>query len=140
MQQLGLSKSTPKSESRLRALLWPDVSSAPGAKTALDLGRATTFILAAGTVVFVVLGFAPPLSLIDVVFFAALGFGIGRGSRVCAGLALVLYLGGQVTLYASGRGGFNFVVPIIVTFLLLNALRATIVLRRLRKRSEEAPG
>jgi len=140
MQQLGLSKSTPKSESRLKALLWPDVSSLPGAKTAIDLGRVTGFIIAGGTVVIVLLGFMPPASLVDSVLFAALAFGIGRGSRVCAALALVLYLLGQLSLYAAGRGGFNVVMPIIITFLFANALRASIVLRRLRKGSDRKPG
>jgi len=139
MQQLGLSKSTPKSESRLKALLWPDVSTLPGAKTAIDLGRLTAFLVAGGTVVFVLLGFAPPFSLFDAVLFAVLAFGIGRGSRVCAALALALYLLGQVSLYAAGRGGFNIIMPIIVSFLFANALRATIVFRRFKRGSDRKP-
>lgn len=139
MQQLGLSKSTPKSESRLKALLWPDVGSRPGAKTALDLGRVTAFFVALGSAVMVLLGFAPPLALVDTALFGALGFGIGKGSRVCAGLALVIYLFSQISLYAGGRGGLNIIMPIIITFLLVNALRASVVLRRLNLQVDRKP-
>ena len=136
MQTLGLSKSTPRPESRIKGLLWPDVATAPGAKTALDIGRVVAFLIAGGTAVMVVLGMAPLFSLADTVIFSALGFGIGRGSRVCAGLAAALYILGQVFIYGAGQGGFNIIMPIIFSFVLLNALRAAIMLRRLRARSQ----
>jgi hypothetical protein len=137
VQQLGLSKSTPKFESRWKAFLWPDVTCAPGAKTALDIGRLVAFLVAGGTAFMAVFGFMPLLGLIDSVIYAGLGYGIGRGSRVCAALALLFYVLGQVTVYAAGLGGFNIVLPIIIIFVFINALRGAIMLRRLKAQKKQ---
>src|SRR6266487_4362597 len=110
MQQLGLSsRNTPKEESRARALLWPDIRTSPGINSVIDSGRFAAFAVAGITVLAVLLRWVPVASLIDAVFFTANGYGIGRKSRICAMLGLVLYVVSQVFAYWNSLGGWNIV-------------------------------
>jgi hypothetical protein len=132
MQQLGLSsKNPPKEESRLRALLWPDIRTVPGILSVIDTGKIAAFAVGGITCLAVLLKWAPAASLVDAVLFVAIGYGIARKSRVCAILGLSLYLSGQILAYWTGRGGWNIILFIIITFLFLNSVRATFAHHRL---------
>jgi hypothetical protein len=75
MQQLGLSPNSPKTTSRIRELLWPDVSDAVAAETAAQNGTYASFFIAGMTALFAALGLVPKVSLIDSLLFAVLGVG-----------------------------------------------------------------
>ncbi len=129
MQTLGLSDSTPKSEGRLRSLLWPRIHSDVAASTAAQNAMYAGFVVAALTSVFVLLRITPASSLLDAVLFAALGFGVRRFSITASILALVLYVANVVTSIVHGAIGSGIVVSIIITSLFISGIRAALFMR-----------
>ena len=68
-------------------------------------------------------------ALADVAVFAAIAYGISRGSRFAAFLGLVAYIGNQVYLWsASGHGFSGLAALLILAF--MNGLRGTIALNK----------
>jgi hypothetical protein len=140
VQQLGLSsEGTPKEPSRWRSLLWADVSAMPGIKTAIDNARLGGLVVGILTLVLCLFGVLPPASTIDALLFIGLAVGIGRGSRVCAVAAMLLYVMGIVSLVLSGTLGLNLVVVIILVSVFVNGVRATFALRRVKAEKEAVP-
>jgi hypothetical protein len=140
VQQLGLSSErTPKEPSRWRSLLWADVSAMPGIKTAIDNARLGGLVVGILSLVLSLFGVLPPASAIDALLFIGLAVGIGRGSRVCAVAAVLLYLLGIVSLVLSGTLGFNLVVVIILVAVFVNGVRATFNLRKVKAEKEAVP-
>ncbi|MEW5978336.1 MAG: hypothetical protein AB1898_21275 [Acidobacteriota bacterium] len=133
MQQLGISSNAPQSKSRIRELLWPDVDNEVAIKTVTHNVMWVSFVIAGVTTLVALFGLVPTATIIDAVLFVAIGFGIRRKSRIAAVLGLVLYLGGQLTLLAQGRGGYNVILLIIFSALFLSAIRATFSFHRLKK-------
>jgi hypothetical protein len=130
MQQLGLSPGAPKSTSRLRELLWPDVRSEPGIKIAVNNAMWACFIIALFTTLVSLFGNYG--GILDALLFAGVGFGIRRRSRIAAICGLTLYLLEQ--LYAISQGAFGIpIVPIIIVGVLLSGVRATTSAALLRK-------
>ena len=126
MQQLGLSsRGAPKEESRVRSLLWPTLSGLPGIESAIDIGKIASFAVAVITSIAAVVGWVPKGALFDAILFAGLGVGIARKSRVCAVLALVLYVIGQVMAFWQGVMSWNVLLLIILASIFINAVRAT---------------
>jgi hypothetical protein len=135
MLKLSLSsKKAPREESRVRALLWPDLGTRPGIDSVIDIGGVTAFAVAVIILLIVLFRLAPTAALIDAVLYAGFGFGIGRKSRACAILALILYLGSQISAYFVGRGSWNIVLVVIVTFLFINSVRGTFAHHRFVKK------
>jgi len=124
MQQLGLSPNSPKTTSRIRELLWPDVSDAVAAETAARNGMYASFFIAGMTALFAALGLVPKVSLIDSLTFAVLGGGIRRIWRIAAVAAPLLYLIEQVYGFTHGRATFNVILPIIVAAVFISSARA----------------
>lgn len=140
VQQLGLSSDrTPKEPSRWRSLLWADVSAMPGIKTAIDNARLGGLVVGILSLVLSLFGVLPPASAIDGLLFIGLAVGIGRGSRVCAVAAMLLYVMGIVSLVLSGTLGFNLVVVIILVSVFVNGVRATFALRKVKAEKEAVP-
>ncbi len=133
MQTLGLSPSTPKPTSRLRELLWPDVSDEVGARTAAHLAMWASYIIAAVSALFTLLGAAPLAALVDAALFALIGFGIRRMSRTAAVAGLLLYVLEQVQGLIERGSGFG-VIGLVVTFLFVSSVRGTFGFQRQRKR------
>src|SRR5438876_12282755 len=103
MQRLGLSQNSgPKTESRLRMLLWPDLTVLPEINSTIDIGKLGSFAVAVLSAVSALSGSLAPL--IGALVFAAIGFGIHRKSRICAVFALVLYLGSWLQSFPQGFG------------------------------------
>lgn len=137
MQNLGLSKSTPKPTSRLRELCWPDVSDEVGARTAAQQASWVCFIVAGLTTILTLVGYLRAEALLDAILFAAAGVGIRRLSRVAAVAGLALYVLEQVyNLTAMKRP--PGIVAIIVTFLLISAVRGSFAYHRLRRSAAAA--
>ena len=86
-----------------------------------------------------------PLSwILDAVVAAILGFGIGRRSRICASLAFILFVIGQIIAFATGihwnpllgttpvPGSHPF-LSLLVAFFLMNAVRGTFAFHGIKK-------
>jgi hypothetical protein len=140
MQQLGLSPNPPKTTSRIRELLWPDVSDAVAAETAARNGMYAGFFIAGMTALFAVLGLVPKVSLIDSVLFAVLGVGIRRMWRIAAVAAPSLYLIEQVYGFTHGRATFNAILPIIITAVFISSARAAFSSHKLGMDGAQIPG
>jgi hypothetical protein len=102
MQTLGLSDSTPKSEGRLRALLWPSIRSDVAASTVAQNAMYAGVGVGAVTTIFVLLRIAPVSALLDAVLFVILGFGARQFSITASILALLLYVTNVVTSILHG--------------------------------------
>ena len=93
MQTLGLSDSTPRSDSRLKSLFWPSI------KTSSDvdyLGSQGLWVCSAiGVLSFVVLAFTDKfiLGLFILLLYYLSGVGVREGSRYAAGWAFATYFG-----------------------------------------------
>ena len=138
MQQLGLSPTNPKSTSRLRELLWPDISDTVAAKTAARNGMYASFFVAGATILAAVFGYVPRNAVFDAVLFFIIGMGIRWMSRFAAAAGLVLYLLEQLSAMAKGRVFVNFVMLVILTALFVNSVRATWLFRRLGEREAQS--
>jgi hypothetical protein len=132
MQQLGVSSNAPKTTSRIRELLWPDVSDLVAVETAARNGMYVSFFIAGVTVLFAVIGWTPRIAIIDAVLFAAIGIGIRKMSRIAAIAGLILYASEQLFSIAQGRIGANIILVVIFTGAFLSAVRAAWAYPRLR--------
>ncbi len=138
MQQLGISPNAPKTTSRVRELLWPDVSDLVAAETAARNGMYASFFVAGVTAAFVLFNWTGRPALIDAVLFAAIGIGIRKMSRIAAVAGLVLYVSEQLMSIAQGRVGANIIMAVIFTGVFLSAVRAAFKYRGMRMHEKVA--
>jgi hypothetical protein len=129
MQTLGLSDSTPKSEGRLRALLWPRIHSDVAAATAAQNAMYAGFAVGALTAIFVLLRMTPVSGFLDAALFVMLGIGVRQFSITASILALLLYAINVVTFTIHGVLGSGIVVAVIITSLFISAVRAALFMR-----------
>jgi hypothetical protein len=139
MQQLGISPNAPKSNSRFRELLWPDVSDLIAAETAARNGMYASFFVAGATALLALFSILPRASLIDGVLFLAVGFGIRQMWRAAAIAGLVLYLLEQGFAISHGMLGSGTLVAIIVTAIFIGAVRATWAYPKLKLQEAAGP-
>lgn len=120
MQTLGLSDSTPRTESRWRALLWPTI------RNEVDLDYVTrqgfwicTFV---AVVTFVLGAFAgsPGGAAFDATFFFLAGLGIRERSRMAGVSAFLVYLLGTLALQRNPMGAFGIARFIFLALLFAN--------------------
>lgn len=120
MQTLGLSDSTPRTESRLKSLLWPTV------KNQWDLDYVTNqgfwICVLVGAITFVVGLFTPGgiFGLLDFTFYLLAGCGVRRRSRTAAVIALVFYSLSGVAIQVRTGQGFGAMRFIFMAILLAN--------------------
>ncbi|MES2459125.1 MAG: hypothetical protein V4671_00980 [Armatimonadota bacterium] len=116
---------------------WPPVSTREEARTATKGGVIVCGIIAVLTGALAlyslfgkpILGITPA-SFIDVVLFAAIGFGIWKMSRVAAVAGLIIYLIEQGYQWAT-IGPKSPIVTLLFTLYLVNAVRGTFAYHRL---------
>jgi hypothetical protein len=130
MQTLGLSDSTPKSEGRLRALLWPSIGSDVAASTVAQNAMYAGVGVGAVTTIFVLLRITPVSALLDAFLFVILGFGARQFSITASILALLLYVTNVVTSILHGVIGAGGVIAVIITSLFISSIRAAMFMRR----------
>jgi hypothetical protein len=138
MQQLGLSPNAPKTTSRVRELLWPDVSDLVAAETAARNGMYASFFVVGVTALFALLNVTNRAALIDAALFVAIGIGIRKMSRIAAVAGLILYVSEQLMSIAQGRIGANIIMAVIFTGVFLSAVRAAFKYRGLRTNEKVA--
>jgi hypothetical protein len=131
MQTLGLSDSTPRSESRLKSLFWPSIRSSSD----VDYLGAQGYWVCAGIAVlsFVVLAISgqPLIGALVLLFYYLSGVGVRERSRYAAGCVLAVYV---TDILVSGPS----VIKVLLAALLLANFRATWIASQWRPDSAEA--
>ena len=131
MQTLGLSDSTPRSESRLKSLFWPSVQSSSDVDYLGAQGYWVCAVIAIMSLVALVISGHPFLGVFVFLVFYLGGVGVREGSRYAAGCVLVSYV---MDMLVSGPG----VVKVLFAALLLANFRAIWIASHWRPDSEEA--
>lgn len=120
MQTLGISDSTPRTESRWRSLLWPTI------RNEIDLDYVTTqglwicFIVAAITTALSPFTGSLFLGLFEAGFYFLAGIGVRQRSRVAAVTAFSSYFLGTLVLQRYTGNGFGVLRIIFLALLFAN--------------------
>lgn len=122
MQTLGLSDSTPRTESRWRALLWPTIRNEGDFDYITTQGLWICFIVAVVSVVFEAIAGSPLAGTFEGTFFFFAGIGVRQRSRVAASAAFSSYLLSALVAQRFTGNGFG-IVPIIFLALLFANIR-----------------
>jgi hypothetical protein len=120
MQTLGLSDSTPRTESRWRALLWPAITNEGDFDYITTQGLWICFIIAAVTVVFTAIAGSPLVGAFEGSFFFLAGIGVRQRSRIAAIVAFSSYLLSALVLQRYTGSGFGIVRIIFLALLFAN--------------------
>jgi hypothetical protein len=139
MQTLGLSDSTPRSESRLKSLFWPSIQSGADVDYLAVQGFWVCTIVGAISLAFLVLAGQPISGLLVLLLFHLGGVGVREHNPFAAAVMLAYYL---IDFLASFVGILNSpgvgVVRVIIVALLFSNLRATWIAGNWKPDSEEA--
>src|SRR6185369_13150695 len=92
MQSLGLSDSTPRTEGRLRALLWPTIHNMGDLDYVTQQGFWICFFVAVVTLLSSLLGGAPLVVAFEALFYFLAALGVRERSRVAGISAFSAYL------------------------------------------------
>jgi hypothetical protein len=132
MQTLGVSESTPASESRLKALFWPSVQSGADVDYLGVQGYWVCSIVATISILFLIVAGSPVTGILTGLFFYLGGVGVRERSRYAAIIVFAYYMIDTLLLMQLG------VVRIILIALLLSNVRATWIAASWIPGSEEA--
>jgi hypothetical protein len=131
MQTLGLSDSTPRTESRLKSLFWPSIQSGADVDYLAVQGYWVCTIVGLASVVFLTIGGHLITGILVFLLFHFGGIGVREHNPFAAAVVLIYF---ALDTWLSGVG----VVRIIVNALLLSNLRATWIASGWKPQSEEA--
>lgn len=120
MQTLGLSESTPRTESRWRALLWPTIRNEGDFDYITTQGFWICFIVAALTLIWSVFAGSPALGAFESTFFFLAGVGVRQRSRVAAIAAFSAYLLSALVLQRYTGNGFGILRIVFLALLFAN--------------------
>ena len=132
MQTLGLSDSTPKPESRLKALFWPRIRHEYDADYIAQQGLWLCWILAGLTLAIGLVVSRSALVLIDAAYLLLGGVGVRQGSRFAA---IVVFVNYSIMVAVTGPG----VMSVIFLGLLLSNVRGTWLAAKWRLNATEPP-
>jgi hypothetical protein len=124
MQTLGITDSTPRTESRSRALFWPTIRNEVDFDYITRQGFWVCFGVAAMSLVVQVFTGAPPIAYIESAFFFLAAIGVRERSVVAASLAFVAYLLDLLVVEVYTGGGLG-VLRIVGLALLLANIRGS---------------
>lgn len=119
MQILGLSNSTPRTESRWKALLWPTIRNDGDFDYITEQGFWICLIVAVITFVYSVFAHLPG-GIFDAAFYFLAALGVRQRSTVAGIAAFVAYLLGTLVLERYTHGGFSIIRVIFLALLLAN--------------------
>jgi hypothetical protein len=132
METLGLSESTPRSESRLKSLFWPSIQNGTDVDYLGLQGYWVCAVTAALSFALTMIAGNPVLALIVLLFYYIGGVGVRERSRYAAAVVLALFVTDTVTTTGPS------VLRILIGALLLSNLRATWIASRWKPGTEEA--
>jgi len=140
MQTLGISDSTPRTESRLKSLFWPSIQSGADVDYLAVQGYwVCTIVAVLSFLIFFFMARQPFMAVLLFLLFHLGGVGVREHSRWAAAVVFAFY---GVDTLASGRslvaspGGL--VLRVVITALLLSNLRATWIAAHWQVGSDEA--
>jgi hypothetical protein len=140
MQTLGLSDSTPRTESRLKSLFWPSIQSGADVDYLAAQGFWVCTIVGGMSFVFLSLARQPITGLLFFLLFHLGGVGVRELNPFAAAVTLAYYLvdflASFILLFLNSPG--VGVVKVIVIALLFSNLRATWIAGNWKPDSEEA--
>jgi hypothetical protein len=131
METLGLSESTPRSESRLKSLFWPSIQNGADVDYLGLQGYWVCAVAAALSFALTVIAGNPVLAVTVLVFYYVGGVGVRERSRYAATAVLALFVADTLVTGPS-------VLRILIGALLLSNLRATWIASRWKSGTEEA--
>lgn len=131
MQTLGIADSTPKSESRLKSLFWPDIKNGTDVDYLGTQGYLLCTLVALITVALSFMTGQVVGGILGGLYYYVGGVGVRERSRYAALMVLTLYLLESTVTGAS-------VARVLFTALLLSNLRATWMSALWNPQSEEA--
>ncbi|HXM44120.1 MAG TPA: hypothetical protein VN924_22990 [Bryobacteraceae bacterium] len=139
MQTLGLSDSTPRTESRWRALLWPTIGNEGDFDYVTTQGFWVCFVVAAVT-----LGASPFTGVLgwgvfEGAFFFLAGVGVRQRSRVAAIAAFSAYFLGALVAQRYTGNGFGIVRIVFLALLFANIRGNWLSARWAMDRQSSAP-
>jgi hypothetical protein len=120
MQTLGLSDSTPRTESRWRALFWPTIRNEGDFDYITTQGFWICFIVAVVTVVFTTIAGSLLAGAFEGMFFFLAGVGVRQRSRVAAIAAFTAYLLSALVMQRLTGNGFNVMRIVFLALLFAN--------------------
>ena len=139
VQTLGISDSTPRTESRLKSLFWPSIESGADVDYLAVQGYWVCTFVATLSFVVLLATIQPILAVVVFLLFHLGGVGVREHSRFAATVVFVYYvidiLAAFKSLVASPGG---IVLRVIITALLLSNLRATWIAAHWQSGSDEA--
>ena len=120
MQTLGLSDSTPRTESRLKSLFWPTIRNEGDVDYLTQQGFWICFVVAVITLVSYCISGSVLGGVFESTFFFLSGIGIREKSRIAAVGAFSAYLLSAIVLQRYTGQGFGLVRVIFLVLLLAN--------------------
>jgi hypothetical protein len=139
---MEIPKGEPVGEGTKKNVWWPDVSTLAGACSARMYGVWAALFSAVVTAIFAtwslvtakpVIDFVDASAFIDVAIFAAIAFGIYKGSRFAAVAGLVVFLGEKIYQMAVSSTGSGIFLAVALTYCYVIAIRGTYALHRFRR-------
>ena len=120
MQTLGLSDSTPRSESRLRALFWPTIRNSGDFDYITRQGFWVCFLVGVATIVFSAFAGTLLTGMFEGSFYILAAIGVRERSRVAAIAALSAYFLGSLVVQRYTGSGFSVMRIIFLALLFAN--------------------
>jgi hypothetical protein len=120
MQTLGLSDSTPRTESRWRALFWPTIRNDADYEYVTVQGFWVCTVVSALSLVTSALGGSLLLGTFEGGFFFLAGVGVRQRSKAAAVTAFLAYLLSALVMQRYTGSGFGIVRVIFLALLLAN--------------------
>ena len=131
MQTLGLSDSTPRTESRLKSLFWPSIQTGSDVDYLGAQGYWVCALVAVFSLVMTAVAGHAVVGMFVFLFYYLGGVGVRERSRYAAAVVLVMYAADLVV-------GGPSVVKVVIAGLLLSNLRATWIASSWKPESDEA--
>lgn len=131
METLGLSDSTPRTESRIKALFWPSIETGSDVDYLGAQGYWVCSAVAVLSCIFSVLSGQAIVATLILLFYYLGGVGVRQRSRYAAVVVFVLFL---ADMLVSGVGVFR----VLIGALLLSNVRATWISAEWKPEAEEA--
>ena len=120
MQTLGLSDSTPRTENRLRALLWPTIRNDVDFDYVTTQGFWICFLVAVFTIIWSAMSGSWISGLFEAGFYFLAAMGVRQQSRVAACAAFSAYLMSALVMQRYNGGGFSVITIIFLALLFAN--------------------
>ncbi|HTY83611.1 MAG TPA: hypothetical protein VMB19_05310 [Silvibacterium sp.] len=140
MQTLGLSDSTPRTESRLKSLFWPSIQSGADVDYLAVQGFWVCTFVGAMSLAFLVMAGSPITGIVVFLLFHLGGVGVREHNAFAAAIMLIYYLVDFLAslIFVAANSPGIAVLKIIIIALLFSNLRATWIAGNWKPDSEEA--